>query len=242
MSLQLVNDAPTSSKPAILCLHGGGTNGMIFSVQTIRLRRVLQSHFDFVFLDAPFETGPGPDVLPVFEGCDPYLRWVIESHHVDKPEKTKDLLKQRLEEQRRKDGRGFVGVLGFSQGARVAAGLLLEQQVIKPAVRSDEGLRFGVFLNGTCPPLTFGLSDLERTEKIEFPTLSVIGLQDPWREDGRRLYSEHCDRDHAVLLEFDVGHRLPLSEQDNAQLAAEILRIYKETAYQDSKELKGIAA
>jgi len=241
MSLQPVNGAPSSAKPAILCLHGGGTNATIFSVQTIRIRRVLDSQFEFVFLDAPFESGPGPGVHPVFEGCDPYFRWLSELRHVEKPDKTRDLLHDCFEKQRQKDGRGFVGVLGFSQGARVAAGLLLEQQLGKPEVGTGEGLSFGILMNGTCPPLISGFSDLERKEKIHFPTLSVIGTQDPWREDGRRLYSEHCDKDHAVLLEFDIGHRLPILEQDTAKIVAEILRMYQETSGETVELLNGTA-
>jgi predicted esterase len=239
MTLQTVNSAPPSAKPAILCLHGGGTNATIFSVQTIRIRRVLDSQFEFVFLDAPFESGPGPGVLPVFEGCDPYFKWLSELRQVEKPDKTRDLLEDCFKKQRQKDGRGFVGVLGFSQGARVAAGLLLEQQLRKPKLGDGEGLSFGVFMNGTCPPLISRFSDLERKGQIDFPTLSVIGTQDPWREDGRRLYSEHCDRDQAVLLEFDIGHRLPILEQDTAKIVAEILRMHRETSGEKGELLNG---
>jgi predicted esterase len=239
MNLQTVNGAPPSPKPAILCLHGGGTNAVIFSIQTIRIQRFLDSHFEFVFLDAPFETGPGPGVLPVFEGCDPYFRWISDLRQVEKPDKTRNLLLDCFEKQRKKDGRGFVGVLGFSQGARVAAGLLLEQQLRTPRVGTGEGLRFGIFMNGTCPPLVSGFSDLERMERIVLSTLSIIGTQDPWREDGRRLYSEHCDKDQAVLLEFDIGHRVPLLEQDTAKIVAEILRMYRETSGEKFELLNG---
>lgn len=65
--------ARPGGKPAILCLHGGGTTGDIFHIQTIRLRRELSDKFDFVFVDAPFERVAGPNVLPVFEGAGPFL-------------------------------------------------------------------------------------------------------------------------------------------------------------------------
>lgn len=60
----LATVSPNPTKPAILCLHGGGTNVTIFKVQTIRIQRALSSHFEFVFLDAPFEAEPGPGVHP----------------------------------------------------------------------------------------------------------------------------------------------------------------------------------
>ena len=239
MSLQPAKTAPPSAKPAILCLHGGGTNAMIFGIQTMRIRRALESQFEFVFLDAPFESEPGPGVHPVFEDCEPYFRWLSEVRQIEKPDKTRDLLRERFEKQRQKDGRGFVGVLGFSQGARVAAGLLLEQQLRGSEAGTGGDLRFGVFLNGTCPPLISGASDEERVERIQFRTLSVIGTQDPWKEDGRRLYSEHCDKDFSDLLEFDIGHRLPVREEDTAKLVAKMLGMYKETAGKTVGLLRG---
>lgn len=240
MSLVTENGTPAGGKPAILCLHGGGTNITIFNIQTIRIQRALASEFEFIFLDAPLESGPGPGVHPVFEGCDPYFRWVLEPSRVIMPQETRDALRKCFEERRVKDGRGFVGVLGFSQGARVAAGLLLEQQLRRADIVGG-GLQFGVFMNGTCPPLTYELSEVEKAERIAFPTLSVIGKEDPWKEEGKKLFSEHCDKEHAVLLEFDVGHRLPLLEEDTAKIAVEILRMYHETSGTTMGQLNGTA-
>jgi hypothetical protein len=62
--------------PRILCLHGGGVSGQIFRIQTARLRNALRDHFTFFFVDAPFPAEPGPGVLPFFEGCGPYYKWV----------------------------------------------------------------------------------------------------------------------------------------------------------------------
>jgi predicted esterase len=216
-------------KPAILCLHGGGTNTGIFNIQTIRIQRALASDFDFVFLDAPIESGPGPDVLPVFEGCGPYLRWTIDRASTEMPEVTKTMIDRLAGEQRAKDGRGFVGILGFSQGAKLATGLLLEHQLEK-GIDWGDGLRFGVICNGTSPPLTYHLSQEERSVKLDIPTLHLVGLLDPWRDESRRLRSVHCQHEQAVLLEFDVGHRLPFLPQDNVKICAEILRMYHESS------------
>jgi predicted esterase len=228
--------SPSGFKPAILCLHGGGTNAAIFQIQTIRIQRLLSSHFEFIFLDAPFESGPGPGVLPTFEGCGPFYRWISEIGVYETPEKTKELIARLAQEQKMKDGRGFVGVLGFSQGAKLSAGLLLEQQLGK-GVDWGEGLHFGVLCNGTSPPLTSNLSEAERMRRIACPTLHLIGLEDPWREEGRKLKSNHCDETQAVLLEFDVDHRLPITDDDNNKVAAEILRIHRETSRQSQAVL-----
>ena len=217
------------SKPAILCLHGGGTNQTIFEVQTIRIQRALSADFEFVFLNAPFESGPGPDVLPSFEGCEPYFRWTLDREPGETPEETRILLSRLAKEQIMKDGRGFVGILGFSQGARLATGLLLEHQLGK-GIDWGAGVGFGVICNGTSLPLTSELSQEEKEVKVAIPTLHLIGLQDPWRDESRMLRSAYCDLEQAALLEFDVGHRLPVLAEDNARLVAEILRMHREAS------------
>jgi predicted esterase len=216
-----------NDKPALLCLHGGGTNSIIFNIQTVRIQRLLQPYFKFVFLDGPIEGEPGPGVIPVFESLEPYRRWYIKGENL-KPVETVAVLQSAMEEQLRKDGRGFVGALGFSQGAKVVAGLLLEQQVRQRKEGNDgKGLAFGVMLNGTTPPLT-SLMDFEKTDRISIPSLHVVGTSDPWREEGLELCEMHFDPSTATLMEFDVAHRLPVLEQDTAKVANEILRMYQE--------------
>lgn len=223
----VTNGKPAMPKPALLCLHGGGTNSMIFNIQTIRLQRVLEPYFEFVFLDGPLEGEPGPGVIPVFEGLEPYWRWHVKGVDL-KPAQTVAVLQNAMEEQRKKDGRGFVGALGFSQGAKAVAGLLLEQQVRQRKDGKGDGLAFGVMFNGTTPPLAANLTDDEKVERITVPCLHVIGADDPWREEGVELYGKHFDPKTASLMEFKVGHRLPVLEADTAKVTNEILRMYAE--------------
>lgn len=145
------------------------------------------------------------------------------------PEGTRTLLSRLAKEQVMKDGRGFVGVLGFSQGARLATGLLLEQQLGK-GIEWGEGLRFGVICNGTSPPLTTNLSQKEKETRINIPTIHVIGLRDPWAAEGRYLRTIHCHVEQATIMEFDVDHRLPITPEDNKKLTTEIVRLYHETS------------
>ncbi|KAK2809720.1 hypothetical protein FQN50_003565 [Emmonsiellopsis sp. PD_5] len=205
--------------PAILCLHGSGTSSEIFQIQTIRLRRELSDRFSFVFVNAPFETEPGPGVLPVFADVGPYYTWVDprpsspppsslerRDDEADKngkggdgngaeqsaqrvarlskqrgrsqlmPPRTVEVIEEAVRRQVEKDGRGFVGVLGFSMGARLAAGLVLEQQQQQQAVkkqgvsvqngdgdndvdvpngeRQETTFKFSVSICGTFPPIT----------------------------------------------------------------------------------------
>ncbi|PGH13481.1 hypothetical protein AJ79_03611 [Helicocarpus griseus UAMH5409] len=214
--------------PAILCLHGSGTSAEIFKIQTLRLRRELQHRFSFVFLDGPFETSPGPGVLPVFADEGPYFTWVdptasdppprsLERKDEDDrkregkrgrtqlmPKRTVDVLEEVVRRQIEKDGKGFVGVLGFSMGGRLAAGLLMEQQwrIMKEqktvngegdtnengvdgsttTVDQEQTFKFGVFICGTSPPIT-KLHDLlnhdseDREEaKVRLPQIDIPTL------------------------------------------------------------------
>ncbi|KAG4432464.1 hypothetical protein IFR05_012054 [Cadophora sp. M221] len=218
----------TRSKPALLCLHGGGTNSTIFNIQTIRLQRALSASFEFVFIDAPFEAPPGPGVMPVFEGCGPFYRWTKLGSD-DMPDETKKLIADVLA---RRD-KNFVGIIGFSQGAKLAAGVCLEQQIraSKTADVKRLGLlKFAVFLNGTSPPLTSMLTAEEKGELIKIPSVHVVGLQDPWREESAALFGNSFDKKNSKKIEFDLGHRLPTAEKDTALIVGEISRMYRETS------------
>ncbi|TAQ84360.1 hypothetical protein B7494_g7312 [Chlorociboria aeruginascens] len=219
-----------SHLPAILCLHGSGTNSTIFNVQSIRIQRALTKTFEFVFINAPFERSAGPGVLPVFEGCDPFLSW----HHPSAdsalelaPPETIALLQKTLDERKKLGpGRGFVAVMGFSQGCRVAAGLLGMQQ----GSQSGEGtLKFGVFLNGTSPPLSADPELLNKAGKLRFPSLHVLGRDDPWADDGRDMAYGWFEEGRRRVLETGAGHHLPVVQEDTDAIVRGILEVYEES-------------
>jgi len=199
----------------------------IFNIQTIRIQRALSSTFEFIFIDAPFESPPGPGVLPVFEGCGPFYRWTkslwTKLGEDGMPDATRKLIDETV---RLRGGYGrVVGILGFSQGAKLAAGLLLEQQL-----RGKEGFKFGVCLMGVTPPLTSNsLKAEDKKVLITVPSVHVVGLDDPWLSEGRKLYDEHFDWRTARKMEFQVEHRLPIVEAETQMIADEILRLYRET-------------
>lgn len=215
---------------------------MIFQIQMVRIQRILNPHFEFVFLDGPLEGEPGPGVLPVFEGLGPFLRWSAKGSD-EKPAATDALLRGFMEERRRKDGRGFVGVLGFSQGAKAAAGLLLEQQSRQRKEGAEgrgEGLAFGVMMNGTCPPLTTNLTEEEKAEKISIPALCVVGRDDPWKGEGLESFKKNFDQQTATLMEFAVGHRLPILEEDTKKITDKILKMYWDSEGGRQIDLSGV--
>jgi hypothetical protein len=168
--------------------------------------------------------------MPTFEGCGPYRRWTKPG--IDcMPDETRALIEDVMKEQE------FVGVLGFSQGAKLTAGLLLEQQMNEKSHEQENGdaakrprLNFGVICMGVNPPLTSLPLGLVGAEIITIPTIHLIGQGDPWIDTGKKLFNEHFDHDQSKLFQFDVGHRLPTEEADTATIINEIRRLHRETS------------
>ncbi|KAF2649337.1 hypothetical protein K491DRAFT_721743 [Lophiostoma macrostomum CBS 122681] len=141
------NRSPQPPKPTLLAFHGSGSNGMVHTVQLARVSKLLRPHFDIISLDAPFPSDAGPGILPFFDGCGPYYRWIPATAHVINkdmilngltptgtplpsamPLEVETLVRTTVEKVRAKGGR-VVGTIGFSQGTRVAAGLLRGSEI-----------------------------------------------------------------------------------------------------------------
>ncbi len=222
-----------SQLPRILCLHGEGTSELILSFQTRKLTKALRNDFRFVFIDAPLECSPGPGVLPVFQDAGPYYQWIAENEQDE--ERVRTTLEQAL---KKEGGAPFVGVLGFSQGARVAAGLLHEAQERVGAPQ----LSFGILINGSYPALRQSsnpspalprLTESHRRDWkdehegcIHLPSIHVHGKRDDALERSR-LLARCFDPKTATVMEFDNGHHLPVSDDDTKEIADGVLRIYR---------------
>jgi len=120
--------------------------------------------------------------------------------------------------------------LGFSQGGRLAAGLLVEQERREElGVDEGDGFKFGVFLNTPSPPMSELVYEEGGVEKLRVPSVNVVGKQDKWFESSKKMHAEYFEEETAKLVEFDIGHRLPSERADIMAVAMEILRLYMET-------------
>ncbi|KAJ6150441.1 hypothetical protein N7471_001640 [Penicillium samsonianum] len=125
----------------ILCLHGMGVNGDIFSFQTAGLQSQLPSNYVFFFANAPETCDPAPGMGDFFSG--PYRCWyntpttskVAAAHHF-----VQNIIEQNGP---------FDGVIGFSQGAAVAASMILHHQLESPEERSL--FSFAIFIGSPIP-------------------------------------------------------------------------------------------
>jgi predicted esterase len=224
--------------PAILCLHGAGTNGIIFQLQARMIIRKLSSVFRFIFVDAPFESIAGPGVFPTYEGIEPYLWWHCdESASLEfdisleevryRRQIVQDLLVTQLERTE------AVGIMAFSQGARVATGLCLDTVLGKQ-------LKFAILMAATFPALQVGdsagtslprgtsaLPDSSGPAKpINIPSVHIQGTKDPWRSEGSRIKAAYYEDSTAELVQFTGGHAIPTAPRDVEKAVAAILKAW----------------
>lgn len=244
--------------PRILCLHGGGTNAKIFRAQCRVLERKLRPTFRLCYADAPLASQAGPDVTSVYQEFGPFrawLRWRPDDGQNDAStivEGIETSLRIAMTEDDSKGAFGdWVGLLGFSQGAKVCASLLSWEQRRGQASRERSWMphfQFGILLAGRGPLVSLnpepdpapgfvraacisfqspddyvGIGRMERL--LDIPTLHVHGRQDPGLDQHRRLLRECCEQGSARLLEWDGNHRVPIKTKDVERLVEEIVAI-----------------
>ncbi|KAH9905926.1 hypothetical protein F4778DRAFT_684058 [Xylariomycetidae sp. FL2044] len=184
-----------------LCLHGRGTNAKIFEKQTSRIREALGREHEFVFINgavpsspaAGFETGSDP----------PHFQWVSSDWN------QRHELYQGLVEFIVSEG-PFDGLMAFSEGASVAAQLLIE----------DARHRFGHFRCAILfsAPLPSDAELVSRGIIVEAATAGIlvdIPTAHIWSEKGDiypgagRELALRCNPDLKEEFVHDLGHEIP---------------------------------
>jgi predicted esterase len=215
--------------PGILMLHGGGSNATVFKIQSRRLIWNLSKQFRFVFAQAPIEGSPGFGMIPVFASCAPFHRWVerrfvagesdVEPTPADQVNQIDDIIRKVMEE----NGgvASFKGVIGFSQGARLVAGLLLRQKIEERdrLGGSEWKFAFGVMIGGPFPPI--GLAD--HVDPKDYELLRQVPTVHAWGRDdhvnpGCVELRKACESDVCFHMDFEGGHHLPLKDVEAKDL------------------------
>ncbi|ORY68205.1 serine hydrolase-domain-containing protein [Pseudomassariella vexata] len=262
MAVSVAYNQKTLHLPRILCLHGGGTNARIFRAQCRVLSRQLEPYFRLVYVEAPFDSQPGPDVVSVYADYGPFkrwLRWLPDHAELEDRAAVKDInnsIQAAMDEDDDIGATGeWVGLLGFSQGAKLAASLLFRQQkrVEKlGAKQAGSTWKFAVLLAGRAPLVSLDpdvfkstmLSDPSQTglagppdlmeamsdgHILKLPTIHVHGLQDPGLHLHRELLEDYCSLESVTVLEWDGAHRVPLKGVDVNPLVDSIVEVAKRT-------------
>ena len=250
--------------PRILCLHGGGVTGQVFRLQCRALIQRLGHKFRFCFVDGPFVSAPGPGMIPTYRDYEPFRRWLrwTPDHPDPGPLPIVEKIDEALQEAMARDdclgatGK-WVALMGFSQGAKVCASLLLRQQIRAARLgekRAGSQFKFAILLAGRAPLVTLDpeLTDslalvdaneittgafaqvsgafMQGSEHIlRLPTLHVHGMKDPGIVWHRQLLDDYCKPGSARLVEWDGDHRVPIKTKDVAIVSEEILSLGRET-------------
>lgn len=252
---------PTLHLPRLLCLHGGGVTGEAFRLQSRALIARLKSTFRLVFADGPFLCDPGPGLLPVYADFAPFrrwLRWLPEHKEIDAESAVEEVWYQIRLAMETDDAEGadgeWVGLMGFSQGAKVSASFLYDQQVKEAAKKGSSGTswKFAVLLAGRAPlvslsEVTAGNKALvdaaeisegfetvnpemwDGWKKLEIPTLHVHGTEDPGLHLHRRLLNQYCEPSTTTVVEWPGNHRVPIKKTDLDPIIEAIIDIAKKT-------------
>ena len=109
-----------------------------------------------------------------------------------------------------------VGVLGFSQGARLVPGLLVRQMVLEREGKGKEckwGFQFGVVVGGPyCPISMIGGPKKEDYGLLKtMPTVHAWGRDDHVKSGCVEMH-EVCDGDVCFHMDFEGGHHMPLKD------------------------------
>ncbi|KAG5919294.1 hypothetical protein E4U42_006558 [Claviceps africana] len=250
--------------PRILCLHGGGVNAHVFRLQCRGLFRALGDSFRFVFPDAPYCSPADPSIMPTYAHLQPFRRWLRWNQ--DQPNPGAEAIRRNIdgalrEAMARDDAVGatgdWVAIMGFSQGAKIAASVLLSQQLRTTKFgprQAGTNFKFAVLLAGRAPLISLdpeltdslALADADELttgafsqvtgsflrgseeHRLSLPTIHVHGTQDAGLEDHRRLLTDYCREGTTRLVEWDGDHRVVIQETDVARVAQEILMLSKD--------------
>ncbi|KAI0872228.1 serine hydrolase FSH [Hypoxylon argillaceum] len=252
---------PTLYLPRILCLHGGGTNSRIFKAQCRVLIHQLKPYFRLCFAEAPFPSSAGPDVTSIYKAYLPFRRWLRwqPDHPAIENEAAIWEIDSCLDAAKLADDMEgatgeWVGLMGFSQGAKVCASILLRQQMRAQGGagkcgprQADGSYGFGILLAGRGPLVSLdlnipsdglvGAADLGlpgesiavsgEAPRLRLPIIHMHGLRDPGIELHRKLITDSCDNASVRLVEWDGDHRVPVKTRDVEALVMQILDVAK---------------
>jgi hypothetical protein len=151
------------------------------------------------------------------------------------------LIKSTVQRIRAQGGR-VIGLIGFSQGTKVVAGLLRGSEIAAASAKvnssekkDEEGenewctFAFGVNICSSYPPglIPPSIAALHSTstdpwdEKIRLPTFHVQGKQDEWMWAGQGMIERHYEVGEGMseVVEWDMGHHYPVEVEQSERIA-----------------------
>ena len=185
-------------KPRLLCLHGAKSNNTITELQVMGIN--LDSHFDLVYLHAPFVTECYPGLENFADP--PFYTW--GRSHSSGAEREADRARSLKYICDFVDKHGpFEGVYGFSLGAAV----ITEFSHVK-TWRDELKLRscpwkFAILACGGASRFV----SLDKAVPIEIPSFHIFGARDRLLEDSRKIADHWVGR---ITATHSSGHEIDM--------------------------------
>lgn len=156
----------------ILCLHGMGTNSDIYEAQLAPIIAHMDPAYEFVFVDGLVECEPADNVEGVFPA--PFYCY-YDKPTLGQVEAAYGLIYEII-----KDEGPFDGIFGFSQGAALAASLILHHQSTCFSRAQDDPFKFAVFM---CASLPFSPKSHDSPTNSQYitticPKTGQVGVRD----------------------------------------------------------------
>ncbi|KAJ5744005.1 hypothetical protein N7533_008875 [Penicillium manginii] len=203
-----------------LCLHGAIGNVDNISIQLAPLQKDLgqDQSASFHYINAPVKITP-PAGFEEYFGVGPHYRWADDGgaaedsmisrvRQIPVGQNPEDVMRDLVGDrqvpwlnykgvmeylyQTLEENPDIGGIIGYSEGASMAATFILDEQ------RRFEEEGRGVLLAD------------EVEDMIDVPTLHVVGANDPFRHGAYALYNV-CDPDTAIFFDTGKGHTIPRS-------------------------------
>ncbi|KAH8896396.1 DUF341 domain protein [Thozetella sp. PMI_491] len=227
-------------KKGLLCFHGTGAKESIFNVQMARICHHLGSTFEFIFIEGPRECPPGPGVLPIFSGQEPYYGW-FGGHDVTIDDSIREIngaVQKGLDLWRKSNTDAdveIVGGLGFSEGGLALMLLLWLQREEQQQQQKQQAVL------SMLPPLQFAAVSCcffpreaslwvnaraqaqgKTAALFDIPTLHIHGNRDFCLGRARQLVRNHYPPQYATIIQVDTGHHMPTQKDDVAKVVKHI--------------------
>jgi predicted esterase len=198
MLMNVMNRSNAEKPSKLLILHGSRQVGTLLVGRMDKLRKKLQKSFQMELIapDAPFVH---PD--------DPEMRqwWIREGDSYQGLEQSLDLIVSTWKEHSPE------GILGFSQGARMAH-LLVQCHESRNHPLHLQALRYVIMCAGYDAPLPTELQDSVKfspSELLETPSLHIYGQLDRVIVPAMTQANLHYYR-HAEIHTHEGGHHIPM--------------------------------
>ncbi|XWS23948.1 hypothetical protein CRYUN_Cryun28dG0059500 [Craigia yunnanensis] len=217
-------------KPRFLCLHGFRTSGAILQkqIETKWHRSVLEK-IDLVYPDAPFTAQGKSDVEGIFDP--PYYEWFQFNKEFTSYTNFDECLAY-IEDIIIKQG-PFDGLLGFSQGAILSAGLP-GLQAKGVGLTKVAKIKFLIIIGGA-KFRSESVAEKAYSSPIQCPSLHFLGETDFLKPYGLELLESCVD---PVVIHHPKGHTIPRFDEKGLETMLSFLeRIQKMLAEEQEKEL-----